>query len=51
VPAATSIILPVHEMFQNYHSLYLYYWFLIGEGTLPHLIAQNTPNKKTEMLN
>jgi hypothetical protein len=27
---------------------YLYYWFSVGEGTLPlhHLIAQNTPNKK-----
>jgi hypothetical protein len=26
----------------------LYYWFWVGEGTLPlhHLIAQNTPNKK-----
>jgi hypothetical protein len=29
--------------------LYLYYWFSVGEGTLPlhHLIAQNTPNKKS----
>jgi hypothetical protein len=39
-----------------YHMLeytYLYYWFSVGEGTLPlhHLIAQNTPNKKTEMQN
>jgi hypothetical protein len=26
----------------------LYYWFAVGEGTLPlhHLVSQNTPEKK-----
>jgi hypothetical protein len=30
------------------HLASLYYWFLVGEGTLPlhHLIAHFTPNKK-----